>query len=137
MYFHIGAYEEAINCFGSVTNTYKNNQVLYLRAKTLIITKELNNAMLDLQKIQEQNNDLQSWIDLSVLTTLKATSSQNDEGTFLEAASTLSQLIKKNADGKIFQKSDILFYKGVYQFYLGMYEDAQMCLKQSYDIKEE
>lgn len=48
IFFHIGAYEDAIKLFSSLTSTDRNIQVLYARAKTFIIIKELNNAMLDL-----------------------------------------------------------------------------------------
>lgn len=42
------------------------------------------------------------------------TSSSSDDETFTEAYNCLNSLLKRNQDGKIFLKSDILFYRGIY-----------------------
>jgi len=54
MLFHIGAYDDAVKAYSNIPITSKNaREILYLRAKCYIILKELNNALGDLEKINE------------------------------------------------------------------------------------
>ncbi|CAD8212992.1 unnamed protein product [Paramecium pentaurelia] len=138
LFFQIGVYEDAIESYSKSISSEKSLQVLYFRAKTYILIKELNSSMLDLQKIVEQSNDIHAIVDLNVLQQLKNTSTaNNDQNIFQEALQCVNQILKKGAEGKIFKKSDILFYKGLFQFYLKQYDSAQQSLRESYKIKED
>ncbi|KAM3146723.1 hypothetical protein pb186bvf_001253 [Paramecium bursaria] len=137
MFFIIGAYDDAIKSFSQVLITEKNTTILYQRARCYLVLKELNDSMADLQKIYELTNDMASFIDYNVLQTLKITSLKHDHETFKQALDLINQLIKKDVEGRIFKKSDIIFYKGVYQFYLNDYEGAQNQIRKSYDMKED
>ena len=65
MLFHIGAYDDAIKAYSNISITTKNvNQILYLRAKCYIILKELNNAIIDLEKIFELTQDPYAFSDV-------------------------------------------------------------------------
>ena len=76
-------------------------------------------------------------MDLHALQTLKLTSASPDEEAFNEAVQMMSSLLKRNQEGKVFLKSDLYFYRGVYLFYLKQYEQASMNMRKSYDLKEE
>lgn len=59
MLFHIGAYDDAVKTYSNVPITAKNaREILYLRAKCYIILKELNNALCDLEKLNDYNPDV-------------------------------------------------------------------------------
>ncbi|CAD8173712.1 unnamed protein product [Paramecium octaurelia] len=138
LFFQIGAYEDAIQSYSNSISSEKSLQVLYYRAKTYILIKELNSSMLDLQKIVEQSNEIHAIVDLNILQQLKNTSTANsDQNLFSEALQCANQILKKGAEGKIFKKSDILFYKGLFLFYLKQYDSAQQALRESYKIKED
>ena len=58
MYYYIGAYDDSIQSLASIPITSKNaKEVLYMRAKCYTILKELNNALLDLDKVFELTGD--------------------------------------------------------------------------------
>lgn len=64
MYFHIGAYDDAVKAYSDIPLTTKNTkEILYSRAKCHIVLKELNNALKDLEKIHESTNDPGVFID--------------------------------------------------------------------------
>lgn len=72
LFFHIGAYEDAVRAYSH--NIEVNVQALYLRARCYVILKELNNAMQDLQSIYEHTSEQCAYVDYNMLQTLKLTS---------------------------------------------------------------
>lgn len=137
MLFHIGAYDDAVKTYSNVPVTNKNSrEILYLRAKCYIILKELNNALSDLEKIHELNNDLSASVDCQVLSTLKTTSTTSSLEGYAEGIGIINQALKKETDGEVFKKSDIIFFKAIYLCYIGDFKKAKVLLKESYDLKE-
>lgn len=99
-----------------------------------IALKELNNALADLEKLAE--TDPRAHSDLLVLGALKSTSSGATLEGYADAIAALNSLLKKDLEGVVFKRADMLFYKGVFLALCGDYKKAKLMVQESYQIKQ-
>lgn len=71
-----------------------------------------------------------------MLGTLKTTSTTNSLEGYAEGIGVINQALKKDQEGEVFKKSDMLFYKSVYLCHIGDFKKAKGLLKESYELKE-
>lgn len=55
---------------------------------------------------------------------------------YADGIGTINQVLKKDIEGEVFKRSDMIFYKSVYLSYIGDYRKAKILLKESYELKE-
>ena len=76
-------------------------------------------------------------IDYQILSTLKTTSSTQTLEGYTEGLGIINSALKKNIEGDVFKKSDILFFKAVYLCYIGDFKKVKVLFKESYVLKEQ
>ncbi|KAL4437922.1 hypothetical protein ABPG74_001093 [Tetrahymena malaccensis] len=146
--FNIGEFDDAIKTYSNANGINRNADILLLRAKCYIAYKELNYALQDMDRIIELQTEKTEMVkfDKLCLNSLKIASQsssvadqQGQSNFFKEALATLkeSKKIEKGIEGLCFKRSDYLFYKGVYYFYLKNYEKAMNSLNKSFKIKKD
>ena len=141
--FCTGAYEDAVKAYSNSDNIVNSEKLLALRVKCNIILKELNLALNDLDRLLDlkTENNIYYYIDKECLLALKSTTANSDDSLEKEnlgkGIQKLEKIINYKISGNIFAHYDLYFYKSVFHFYLGEYEQAIDDLDRACQIKEE
>lgn len=146
--FNIEAYADAIKTYSNVSGIANKPDILLLRAKCYIVFKELNCALEDMDRIIELKTDIAKNITfdkycLSSLKTASSAASATDtavqRSVFVSALAEIKKTknLSKSIQGGCFHRSDYIFYKGVYRFFLGDYQKALIHFKDSFALKSE
>ena len=141
--FCTGAYEDAVKAYSNSETISNSENLLALRTKCNIILKELNLALQDLDRLIELKtaNNIHYYIDRECLVALKtATVSSNEDlerENLLKAIQKVTKVLSYKVSGNIFSLQDLYFYKSVFHFYLGEYQEALNEINRSWEVKEE
>lgn len=117
-------YEEALE-------VKRTEGILRELVKNYILEKNLFAALEKLEVLHEEFRSDAYFFDMSLLNSLKASSSEDYE----EAQKVLKSLLLKTRNGFIFKEPDLLFYQAVISTYQGRFREAISLFERARTVK--
>lgn len=132
--YNIGNFFFANGAIGHARQSYEEALELSQKEKTIrelvkiyILEKNLYLAMTQLEILTYEYSDTSYAFDIKVLNSLKSAASSGDYSEAIEYVVTLTE----HHYGFVFSLVDVYFYRGVYNFYLGKYDEAIQLFEQA------